>query len=152
VSMTKPKLGRRVAGALLVAETGRYLMQRRDDFPSIPFPGAWSCFGGGIEPGEAPEAALRRELAEELSYAARTIERFTELRVLLPFATPRIDVVGYFAVPIREAEIAGMVQREGAGLALFTAAALAREPRVLPWDLAAVLMHARREALFASPR
>ena len=147
---TKP--GRRIAAALLVVETGRYLMQRRDEFPTIPFPGAWSCFGGAIESGETPQQALCRELVEELGYAARSVEPFTELRVMLPFAERRIDRIGYFAVAIRETEIARMVQREGAGLSLFAATALACEPRVLPWDLAAVLMHARRDVLFAAPR
>jgi hypothetical protein len=42
-----------------------------------------------------------------------------------------------------------MVQHEGADRRLFTASALAAEPRVAPWHLVAVLMHARRGVLFA---
>jgi len=41
-----------------------------------------------------------------------------------------------------------MVQHEGADKRLFETEALAREKRVAPWDLAAVLMHAREAALF----
>jgi hypothetical protein len=41
-----------------------------------------------------------------------------------------------------------MVQHEGAGRRLFTPDGLAAEARVAPWDLAAVLMHARRRPLF----
>lgn len=140
--------GRRCAAALLVAETGRYLMQQRDDFAWIPFPACWTCFGGAIEAGETAAAALRRELREELGYAAPALSPFTEIEVVLPTAPPRRDRVSFFAVPIREAEVAGMVQREGAGRRLFRPEELAAEPRVVPWDLAAVLMHARRGALF----
>jgi hypothetical protein len=41
-----------------------------------------------------------------------------------------------------------MVLREGSEHRLFTPEALAAEPRVAPWDLAAVLMHARQGSLF----
>ena len=41
-----------------------------------------------------------------------------------------------------------MVLNEGADLALLRPEELAAEARVVPWDLAAVLMHARREILF----
>jgi 8-oxo-dGTP diphosphatase len=50
--------------ALLVGD--RVLVLRRDDIPSIPFPGHWDLPGGGREGDESPEACLRRELAEEL--------------------------------------------------------------------------------------
>jgi hypothetical protein len=53
-------------------------------------------------------------------------------------------------VPIDAAEVATMVQHEGADRRLFTPEALAAEPRVAPWDLAVVMMHARRGALFPS--
>jgi 8-oxo-dGTP pyrophosphatase MutT (NUDIX family) len=83
------KPGRRCAVALLAAETGRYLMQQRDDFAWIQFPGHWGCFGGTVEPGEMPDAALRRELREELGYEARSLALFTEFQMVLPFPEPR---------------------------------------------------------------
>ncbi|WP_372612438.1 NUDIX domain-containing protein [Aquicoccus sp.] len=55
----------RVAAVLARDRQGRVLMQLRDAVPGIVAPGKWSLFGGGIEPGETPEAAARREFHEE---------------------------------------------------------------------------------------
>ena len=145
-----PVIARWCAAALLVTADGRYLMQLRDDDPAIFIPGHWCCFGGTVDPGESAAAALARELREELEFAPREARFFTEFLVELPFATPRTDRMSFFAVPVEARELAAMVQHEGAGRRLFTAADLAAEPRVAPWDLAAVLMHARRADLFGA--
>jgi 8-oxo-dGTP pyrophosphatase MutT (NUDIX family) len=150
--MTAPRgIGRDCAVALMATPDGRYLMQLRDANPAIHFPDHWGCFGGSIEPGESAEAAVRRELLEELDYRVAAATFFTEMVVDLPFAPPRTDRMRFFAVPILPDEVGRMVQREGAGRRLFTPEALAAEPRVAPWDLAAVLMHARQAVLFAMP-
>ncbi len=141
-------IARAVAAALLATPDGRYLMQLRDDFPTIMLPGHWACFGGAIEPGETAAAALHRELIEEIGHRPRAAAFFIELTIDLPFAVPRTDRMTFFTVPIVPEDVDRMVLREGAGLRLFTPEALAAEPRVAPWDLAAVLMHARRTALF----
>jgi 8-oxo-dGTP diphosphatase len=52
-----------VAAALVDAE-GRVLLQRRA--PGRAMAGLWEFPGGKVEDGETPEAALIRELAEEL--------------------------------------------------------------------------------------
>lgn len=56
-----------VAIAILHSPEG-FLMQLRDDIPNIIYPGYWGFFGGHIDPGETPEAAVKRELLEEISY------------------------------------------------------------------------------------
>ena len=141
-------IARWCAAALLIDEGGRYLMQLRDDKPGILLPGHWSLFGGTIDPGEDPARAIYRELEEELELKARGAEFVSELVIRLPFERPRWDRMTFFAVPVTAAEIAAMVQHEGAGKALFSAEALAQEKRVAPWDLAVVMMHARRGTLF----
>jgi 8-oxo-dGTP diphosphatase len=55
---------RRIAGVLLVDAAGRLLLQLRDGQAQIS-PNQWSLVGGGIEDGETPEEAVRRELLEE---------------------------------------------------------------------------------------
>lgn len=139
------------AAALLVTEEGRYLMQHRDWSPHNRFPGWWCCFGGGIEAGERSLAALRRELQEEIGLHPRSLRRFTELTVLLPFAAPCRERILYFVVPLSTGDIGGLRLGEGAAMALWRPEELAGEERVVPWDLSAVLMHARRAVLFSGP-
>lgn len=64
----------RSAGCIIVAkDTGRWCLQQRSD--TVSDPGVWSTWGGGVEPGETLEQAVRRELAEEGGYVgALTLE------------------------------------------------------------------------------
>ena len=61
--MSTPR--RQIAQAVLVVD-GAYALQLRDDVPGIAARGMWALFGGALEQGESPEAALRREIFEEL--------------------------------------------------------------------------------------
>lgn len=54
-----------VVAAALVDRDGRILVQQRP--AGKPMAGLWEFPGGKVEPGETPEAALIRELAEELA-------------------------------------------------------------------------------------
>jgi len=69
-----------VAAAALVDGEGRILLARRP--AGKPMAGLWEFPGGKIAPGETPEAALIRELAEELG-----IEVETKSLVPLTFAS-----------------------------------------------------------------
>ena len=53
-----------VVAAALTNESGAILLQKRPDHASMG--GLWEFPGGKVEAGEAPEAALTRELFEEL--------------------------------------------------------------------------------------
>jgi 8-oxo-dGTP diphosphatase len=50
--------------AALIERDGRVLMSRRR--PDQSLPNCWEFPGGKVEPGESPEAALAREIQEEL--------------------------------------------------------------------------------------
>ncbi|MDI1456126.1 (deoxy)nucleoside triphosphate pyrophosphohydrolase [Streptomyces sp. ATE26] len=61
-----------VVGAALL-DAGRLLAARRSAPPELA--GRWELPGGKVEPGERPEDALTRELAEELGIDAEPVER-----------------------------------------------------------------------------
>jgi len=53
-----------VVAALIANDRGEVLITQRRADQALPL--AWEFPGGKVEPGEAPEVALRREIAEEL--------------------------------------------------------------------------------------
>ena len=52
----------------ILHQDNQFLMQLRDDIPTILYPGYWAFFGGHIEAGETPEEAVVREIFEEIDY------------------------------------------------------------------------------------
>ncbi|MEN9931559.1 MAG: hypothetical protein RIS17_132 [Pseudomonadota bacterium] len=64
-----------VVAAALVDGDGRVLLAQRPEGKSLA--GMWEFPGGKIDAGEGPEAALVRELEEELGITAPVLEPFT---------------------------------------------------------------------------
>jgi 8-oxo-dGTP diphosphatase len=58
-------------------QSGRFLMQLRDDKPDILYPGRWGLFGGHIEAGETPEVGVKREVQEEITYSLEQAKFFS---------------------------------------------------------------------------
>lgn len=147
---------REVAAAILVTEDERYLLQLRDDLPGIAVPGHWGCFGGGIDPGESAVAAMRRELYEELGIVDAACRFYTQSvhshPAGDPTGAPMLFRYNFFEVPIRAADEPGYDQHEGAGRALFTIDEMMVLDRIAPWDLYAILCHARHQRLFRAGR
>ena len=80
-----------VAAAALIDPLGRVLITQRPQHKALG--GLWEFPGGKVEPGEAPEAALVRELKEELdlNVASEDLEPFAfashaypEFHLLMP--------------------------------------------------------------------
>ncbi len=69
-----------VAAVALIDPDGRVLLARRPEGKSMA--GLWEFPGGKVEPGETPEAALIRELHEELG-----IETWSSCLAPLTFAS-----------------------------------------------------------------
>jgi 8-oxo-dGTP diphosphatase len=57
---------RQAVRALVLDPDGRTLLTRFDFPPDFPETIVWASPGGGVEPGESDQHALRRELAEEV--------------------------------------------------------------------------------------
>jgi 8-oxo-dGTP diphosphatase len=73
-----------VSAVALIDPDGRVLLAQRPDGKSMA--GLWEFPGGKIEPGETPEAALIRELQEELG-----IETWQSCLAPLAFASHSYD-------------------------------------------------------------
>jgi 8-oxo-dGTP diphosphatase len=76
-----------VVAAALVDDSGRVLLAQRPEGKSLA--GLWEFPGGKLEPGESPEAALARELDEELGITAPVLAPFT----FVSFAYPDFHLV-----------------------------------------------------------
>jgi len=66
--MTDPNSAPIEVAIAIITQGDRFLLQLRDDIPGILYPGQWGFFGGHLDPGETPNAALIRELQEEIGY------------------------------------------------------------------------------------
>jgi 8-oxo-dGTP pyrophosphatase MutT (NUDIX family) len=64
-----PQSPERAVAVLLTNHQGELLLQLRDDAAPIA-PNVWCTVGGAIDPGEVPEHAAVRELAEETGLRA----------------------------------------------------------------------------------
>ena len=125
----------RVVTAAVIVRDGRVLVARRA--PGERFAGRWEFPGGKVEPGESPEAGLKRELREELALDVQVgrllldvpldsghdpmILRFYEVRILsgMPSLSvhDRLDwaeiayLPGYDFLPADEAMVSILVDR-----------------------------------------
>ncbi|CAA7612096.1 NUDIX domain-containing protein [Magnetospirillum sp. UT-4] len=137
---------RPAAAAILVTVDGRYVLQLRDDTPGIPYPGHWACFGGALEDGEDPPAALVRELAEEtgLAFALAELSYFTTSTFDYAFAAGPMLTRTYFTVTMDDARLAAVRLTEGRNWAALSPGEVFGEIRLAPYDGFVLWMHASR--------
>ncbi len=101
-----------VAIAILYQD-GKFLCQLRDDIPHIRYPGCWALFGGHLEPGETAEAALLRELSEEIAWVPANVSFFC--------CDVEGDVVRHVFHSQLTADVKDLVLHEGWDMRLLTA-------------------------------
>ena len=137
-----------IAAALLVSTDDRYLFQLRDDKHRLPLRNHWALFGGAVEPGENGHAAILREIQEELHYTPTECVWYHEAIYVLPRRENRIVRKVFYKIPISPETVDTMILSEGSDMRLMTVAELTGLPRIAPWDLSVVLMHAREQTIF----
>lgn len=133
-------LGDAVA-AVIVDEYGRYLLQQRDDKPGIFYPAHWGLFGGGIEPGESDEQALRRELLEELDFSPQKLVPLQSLSFDLTQMGGGCYRRCYMEISIKADAVLEMTLNEGNAMAVFEAETLLVNKLVAPYDSFAIWLH-----------
>lgn len=85
---------------------GRLVAYRRDDKPSIPWPGLWDLPGGGREGAETPAACALREVQEEFGLVL-TPDRI-HWRRRYPGVLHAQSHTWFLAAAIEEAEVAAI--------------------------------------------
>ena len=129
------------AVAILLHEDGRYIMQLRDAKIEIFYPGHWGCFGGAIDPGEDPVAALHRELHEEIEFHMGTSTRFTQFEFDFSALAQGKVSRAYYEVRVPDSAFKRFVLHEGQAVKAFAGAELLANHRVTPFDAFAIWMH-----------
>lgn len=138
--------------AIFLTEDGRYLLQLRDNIPTIHLPNNWALFGGRIEAGESEEEALRRELLEELAFKPKDMTRFTEAAYEVPNTGYGPIRKIFYEVPIRASDVPELKLAEGQMLSLFRSDEVFSLHNIVPWDEFALRLHARRADIEKFPK
>ena len=137
-----------IVSAVIYTTEGRYLMQLRDDKPGLPLRNHWAFFGGEVDPGEAPQDAILREVEEELTFRPNNCSWFHEAVYILPLHGRNVVRKAYYLIEIKPEEVDSMVLCEGADLKLMTVSEILTLNRVAPWDLSVTLLHSREEVIY----
>ena len=128
------------AVALIQLEDERYLLQLRDQKPGIFYPGHWGLFGGAMDTAETPQAAVMRELQEELGFDLPNIEHLTDFS--FTFGRHGIVTRHFFQIRLPSSAFDRLQLREGADMRAFSAPEILNLPRVVPYDSFAIWLHA----------
>jgi len=136
--------------ALIVLDDGRYLMQLRDSKRGIFYPNHWGLFGGAVDAGEDPLAALTRELSEELKFSVNQADYFTSFVFDFSFSGSGKVFRKFYEVPMKREILSSLVLNEGAEMRAFTPEEILNEPRVVPYDAFALWLHVNRSQISPS--
>jgi len=66
----------------IIYQNNKYLLQLRNNIPTIVYPRCLGLFGGHIEEGKTPEKALVREIKEEIDYDVVNFSKFGTMKII----------------------------------------------------------------------
>lgn len=133
--------------AILQLPDGRYILQHRDDIPSIWYPGHWGCFGGAVDGDEDPIQALHREVNEELELQFETAEYFTRFDFDLGRLRMGTYYRNYYVIQITDEELSRCVLHEGQAMRAVAGDEALETLRMTPYDAFALFLYHRRSQL-----
>src|SRR5262245_29215254 len=140
--MTREVGLRETSGALLIDTEGHFLFQRRDDVPTILYPGKIALFGGHREKEESFLECIVREVNEEIGYhvPGRAFEHLGEFRNVHPDGS-----IGFCQVFVaRGIPKANLAITEGTLIVVSHADLAGLAGQITPTVAAAVAMFERR--------
>ncbi|MDE6188949.1 MAG: (deoxy)nucleoside triphosphate pyrophosphohydrolase [Clostridia bacterium] len=89
----------KVVGAIIV-QNGKILAVKRGANKNAAVAFKYEFVGGKIEEGETPQAALKREVFEEMDYDVEVGEKF--MQVVYEYEDVFVDLQTYFCKPLSE--------------------------------------------------
>ena len=98
----------------IIYKDQKYLLQLRDNKPSILCPNTWAFFGGNVKNGEGFVEAIKRELTEELSWFPE------KLFYLAKSKDSRFDCINTYYIAHCEVPEHALVLGEGQAMEWFT--------------------------------
>jgi 8-oxo-dGTP diphosphatase len=127
--------------AIISDEKSRVLLQKRDDFKGIYYPGFWGLFGGAMNHSETPINAISREIEEEIGLGSLRFEHFLEFE----FACPLFDGLTHrrvvFIAMSEEYELQSIRLSEGSNKQLFAFDDLPPLANLVSFDAAILSMY-----------
>ncbi len=94
-----------------------------------------------MEPGEDPQAALVRELDEEIGVRITSSTFFTRFTFDFAFAGQGVIFRDFFEVRLATSDLSKLSLKEGAGMNLFQPQTLVTLPKMTPYDAFALSLH-----------
>jgi len=139
--MSKQKKVLQSVGALITDDQGRILLQKRDDFANIYFPGLWGVFGGAVENAETPVQAIIREVEEELSVVTFDPKLFLKWDICTEHLGAESRKRFFFHIHFDSEMVNSIKLQEGAEYRFFEPNDLPAFACIVPFDLAALSLY-----------
>ena len=147
-NLNKKKYLQTIVSAVFFTDSGEYLLQLRDDKIGLPLRNHWALFGGEVDEGEDEYQAIKREMFEELKFISNEYQWFHEAIYAFPAHPKEIVKKIYYTIPITISQVNNMELCEGADKKLLKIHEIFSLEKISPWDLSAILLHARQNTIF----
>ena len=130
--------------AAVIYHKKTYLLQHRDNYLNIQSPDYWGLFGGKIKFKEKFQAAIERELMEELKFKPKNIFFLGEIEYKKSISTKNFRSKKFFSINVSKKEIEKFELHEGQQYKFYKINEILSLKKILPWDFYGIFLHHRR--------